>query len=216
MSSAPDPPDPPEAERKPAGQPAKRQSPLGARPRDMVLSLLLLLPLVGFLAFLGRSCSFSPLGPSVDPNGPAARVQVNPHPPLSAAARRVSFPVREPATPAGWRVTSVDQRPAPGGAGAIRLSWLTGGGRYMRLVQTTAAAEEGALVTDETAGPRGPAAPVTAAGGQWVGYPGHNGEQAWTRVVDGARWLVTGSGTPEEFQALASAVTAAAPLPRTG
>lgn len=201
----------------PAGEPAKRQNPLGARPRDMVISLLLLLPLVGFMALLGRSCSFSPTGPTVDPNGPAARAQVNPHPPLGAAARRVSFPVREPATPAGWRVTSVDQRPGPGGAGAVRVSWLTGGGKYLRLVQTAAGTDEGALVTEETAGPpRGPAAPITSAGGQWVGYPGGNGEPAWTRTAEGARWLITGSGTPEEFQALASAVTAAAPLPRTG
>src|SRR5215469_5015551 len=89
----------------------ERGSPLGARPRDMIISLLILLPLVGLFALLGRGCSFSPLGPTVDPN---AAPSVDPRPALTAAARRVPFPVRLPALPAGWRANAVDSRPAPG------------------------------------------------------------------------------------------------------
>jgi hypothetical protein len=174
----------------------------------MLISILVLLPVVGIFAFLGRGCSFSPGGPTVDPSA-VPSVQVAPV--LATVARQVPIPLRNPATPTGWRATSVDPRPAPGGAVAVRVSWLTSAGRYLRLVQSNA--EEGALVADETAGQPGAAAPVRVGATDWVAYRGANGEQAWAHRDGPVEWLVTGDGVAAEFQALAQAVAAAPPLP---
>jgi hypothetical protein len=193
-----------------APEPPKRpaRTALGAGSRDMVISMLILLPIVGLVALLGHGCSFSPGGPTVDLN----QLQtIDPRPPLISAARALPFPVREPAMPAGWRTTVVNLDPAPGGAGAVRISWITPGGRYLRVVQSPA--EEGALVAAETGGDPTGARPLPAAGAQWVDYTGGNGEQAWARRAGPVEWLLTGDGTAAEFTAAARALTAAAPLP---
>ncbi|WP_051581426.1 DUF4245 domain-containing protein [Pseudonocardia acaciae] len=184
---------------------AKRGSALGARPRDMVLSLLILLPVVALFALFGSRCSFSPAGPTVDPS---ALPRVDVHAGLVRAARQVPFAVREPSVPAGWRANSVDQRKAD----TVRVGWVTEGGRYLRLVQSSA--EEGALVAAETGGPPRAAAPIDVAGVAWVRYTGGNGEQAWVHQADGVRWMITGDGLEPEFQRLATSVAAAPPLPR--
>jgi hypothetical protein len=175
----------------------------------MLISMLILLPIIGLLAFLGRGCSFSPGGPTVDPSRLPG---IDAHGALSAAARATPFAVREPVVPAGWRANAVDQRPAPGGAKAVRIGWVTDGGRYLRLVQSTA--EEAALVTAEAGGPPTGAGPLSVAGAPWVAYTGGNGEQAWTRREDGVQLVVTGDGVPAEFRTLAEAVSVAKPLPR--
>lgn len=177
----------------------------------MLISMAILLPIVALMALLGRACSFSPGGPSVDPS---AMPTVDAHPALVAAARHVPFPLREPALPPDWRANLVDERAEPGGAPAVQVGWLTPAGRYLRLVQSTA--EEGALVAAATAGPPGAARPVDVGGLTWVDYRGANGEQAWAHAGEGVEWLITGDGVPAEFQVLASALAAANPLPRAG
>ncbi|HEY0578548.1 MAG TPA: DUF4245 domain-containing protein, partial [Pseudonocardia sp.] len=189
-----------EAEPAPAGAPApartaRATTTLGAGPRDMLISMLILLPIVGLMAFLGRGCSFSPGAPTMDPS---AIPTVDTRQALGAAARQVPFPLRQPVPPGGWRANVVDQRKAPGDASAVRVGWITPAGRYLRLVQTTA--EEGALVAAETGGPPGSAAPVQAAGLTWVNYTGANNEQAWAYRADGVEWLITGDGIVPEFQ----------------
>ena len=44
-------------------------------------------------------------------------------------------------------------------------------------------------------------------------YPGRRAEQAWVTRLDGTTVLITGTGTEQEFRALATAVQAATPLP---
>jgi Protein of unknown function (DUF4245) len=184
---------------------------LGAGPRDMVISMLILLPIIGVLAFLGRGCSFSPGGPTAESSAmPAVEAPAA----LAAAAHQVSFPLREPAVPGNWRANAVDQRKAPGDADAVRVGWITPGGRYLRLVQTTA--DEGALVAAETNGPPTSAKPVAAAGLTWVDYTCANGEQAWAYRAGGVQWLITGDGLVGEFQILAAAQEKASPLPTNG
>jgi len=177
----------------------------------MLISMLILLPIIGVLAFLGRGCSFSPGGPSADSS---AMPSVEAPAALAAAAHQVSFPLREPVLPGNWRANAVDQRKAPGEVDAVRVGWITSGGRYVRLVQTTA--EEGALVAAETGGPPASAAPVTAAGLTWVNYTCANGEQAWAHRAGGVEWLITGDALVGEFQILAAAQAKASPLPTNG
>lgn len=181
---------------------------LGASPRDLVISMLILLPIVGLVAMLGRGCSFSPGGPTADPS---SLPSIDPRPALLAAAPGIGFPLRLPTVGSGWRATVVDLNRAPGDLRAARVSWITAGGRYLRLVQS--GAEEGALVAAETEGPPTGARPVQVAGTQWVDYTGQNGEQAWAHRADGVEWLITGDGQPAEFAALAGAVQVAPPLP---
>jgi hypothetical protein len=187
---------------------------LGVGGRGMFLSMLILLPIVGLVALLGHSCSFSPGGPTVDSS---QLPTVNPHPTLVAASRTVGFELREAVPPPGWRTSAVDLAKAPGGANAVRVSWITPGGRYLRLVQTTwSSTADGALVAAEAGGSPTDARPIQAAGAPWVDYTGGNGEHAWARRDGQAQWLITGDGLPSEFTALAEAVTAAQPLPRSG
>ncbi len=184
-----------------------------------MLSILVLLPLIGLVALVGRGCSFSPGGPTVDDS---AAPRVDARAALADAARGLDFPVRVPELPPTWRANSTDRRSAPGGAGAVRVGWLTDGGRYLRLVQASIVetakpgrpADEGPLVAAETKGPPEARGVVTVADQPWVRYQAPNGEQVWVRTADGVRWLVTGSGTEPEFQTLAAAVGAAPPLPR--
>ncbi|HEY4006000.1 MAG TPA: DUF4245 domain-containing protein [Pseudonocardia sp.] len=191
--------------------PARPRTVLGAGPRDMILSMLVLLPIVGLVALIGRGCSFSPGGVSVDPS---SMPTVDVHAIYTEAARRLPFPIREPATPVGWRASSSDQRLAPGGASAVRVGWITDGGRYLRLVQTPA--EEGALVVAETGGgPPTANGPVTVGNQQWVDYTGANSEHAWVSHADGVTLLLTGDATPDEFHTLAEAAQRAVPLPHS-
>ena len=184
---------------------------LGAGSRDFFISMLILLPIVGLVALLGRGCSFTPGGPSVDSS---QLPTIDPHPTLVMVSPRMNFPVREPALPPGWRASAIDLAPAPGGASAVRISWITAGGRYLRLVQTTwRTTDEGALVAAEAGGNSTDAKPIQAGGAQWVDYTGGNGEHAWVRRNGAAQWLITGDGLTSEFTALADAVTAAQPLP---
>lgn len=190
------------------------------RGRDILMSLLVLLPLVALVAVSSRGCSFSPGGPSVDP-GTAPRVDAEQE--LRTFARRAPFPVRVPELPAGWRANSVDRRPGPGGAASIRVGWLAPDGSYLRLVQS--GSEEAALVVAETREPDrtdrpGPPpealGPVQVVNTRWVRYLGSNGEQAWVHDAGAARWLITGTGSEAEFRRLAAATATGTVLPRAG
>jgi hypothetical protein len=172
-----------------------------------LISMAILLPIIGLVALIGRGCSFSPGGPTVDPDSVQA---IDPKPALVGAARQLGFPVRLPPVPTGWRSTAVDLRPAPGNQPAARVSWITAGGRYLKLVQTRA--EEGPLVMAEGRGAPTGAGPVTVGGAQWVVYTDANNERTWARRVDGIQWLVTGDGQQDEFTALATAMASTPPL----
>jgi hypothetical protein len=185
--------------------------PSAPRARDILLSIVVLLPLIGLVALFGRGCSFAPAGPTVDP-GSAPKVDATAT--LVTAAGQLPFPVRAPRLPATWRANSTDRRPAPGGLPAVRVGWITESGRYLRLVQTGPTGDEAALVSSETQGAPQALGVADSGGRQWVRYAAPRDEQAWVTSADGARWLITGSGTEAEFRTLAAALGAAAPLPR--
>lgn len=202
------PPEPTEQPTEPEPvEPARPRSVLGSGPRDLLISMAILLPIIGLVALIGRGCSFSPGGPTVDPNAVQA---IDPKPALVGAAPHLGFPVRLPSVPPGWRSTAVDLGSAPGQQPAARVSWITAGGRYLKLVQSRA--DEGALVMAEGRGSPTGAGPVTVGGAQWVVYSDANNEQTWARRVDGVEWLITGDGQRDEFIALATSVAAARPL----
>jgi len=183
--------------------------------RDLGLSLAVLVGLVLVLTALGRGCSFSPGGISIDPH---AVPTVDQAAELRSAASRVGFPVREPRLPEGWRANSADVAStvdAAGAPSAVRVGLLTAEGRYLRFSQSSASAAD--LARFEAGLPPGAQPParetVDVAGLRWTTYPGLRTETAWVTDLGGVRLLITGSGTPDEFRVLAAAAAAAPVLP---
>ena len=169
--------------------------------------MLVLVVIVLLLAGVSRACAFSPTGPSVDP---AAVPSVDAPAELRTAAKAVDFPIRVPAVPTGWRANSAS-RGIVEGAGVVRVGWLTPAGHYLRLAQSPA--EEGALVAAETGGAPNGRGTADVGGLRWVVYQGGNGEPASVADLGGVRQLITGSGSDEEFRALAGATAAGQVLP---
>jgi hypothetical protein len=180
--------------------------------RDVLLSMLPLALIVLALVGLAGMCSFSPGGPSIDPRTVPT---VNAAERLGDAASAVSFPVRSPELPAGWRANSasVDRVGAKLDAPrAVRVGWQTPDGNYLRLSQSSAGEAE--LAVFETGQRTAPTGAVQAAGRTWVRYPGPRAEQAWVTDLGEVRLLVTGSGTEEQFRVLTGATLDAPVLPR--
>jgi hypothetical protein len=179
--------------------------------RDMLVALAILVPVILLLGGLTRSCSFSPGGPAVD----GSRLPVVDAPAeLGTAARTIGFPVRVPAVPQGWRANGVDQdRVGADGAAdarrAVRVGYLTPGGNYLRVVQSDAD-EAGLLATETGPEPFAGAGVRDVAGLRWVVYTRDGEEPIWIAdVPDPAtptRALITGSGSEDEFAALADAL----------
>jgi hypothetical protein len=185
--------------------------------RDMVVALGILAVIILVIAGTTGSCSFSPGGPTVDDS----RLPVVDAPAeLAAIARTTPFPVRVPAVPAGWRSNGVDQDrvPVPNGAPdaanrSVRVGYLTPQDRYLRLVQTDAA-EDALLATEAGKQPALGAGAKDVSGLHWVVYTRDGGEPIWIAAVPGAtptRALITGSGTDDDFTALAAALATGTP-----
>jgi len=183
--------------------------------RDMLVALAVLVPVILLLGGLAGSCSFSPAGPTVDPSRlPVVDVAAE----LGPISRTVPFAVRVPDVPAGWRANGVDQdRVGPDGAAdarrAVRVGYLTPEGRYLRLVQSDA--DEAGLLGTETGPEPVPGTGVReVAGLRWVVYAREDEEPIWIAEVPGdapGRALITGSGSEDDFAALATALAAGSP-----
>ena len=114
--------------------------------------------------------------------------------------------------PAGWRANSSSTGPVGRGASVIvRVGWLTPA-RYVQLSQSGGAVAD--VVIAETGRDEAVSSgAVDVNGMRWTTYPGRRAEQAWVTRLDGTTVLITGTGTEQEFRALATAVQAATPLP---
>lgn len=178
----------------------------------MVGAMVVLVVIIGVvMAFFG-SCSFSPGGPSVDPKtAPTADASGQ----LSRTARSVTFPVREPAVPKGWRANSASTSSVGGGASAdviVRVGWLTSSGTFLQLSQS--GGEVADVLVAETGREEAPAASgsIEVDGVTWTSYPARRDEPAWVTELDGAVVLITGSASEADFRQLATATQTATPL----
>jgi hypothetical protein len=172
--------------------------------RDMVLSMVVLAVGVLVLAGISTGFSFSPGGVSVNTsNLPTVDVPAE----LRAAVGQVTFPIREPRLPDGWRPNS-DSVDSLGPAKAVRVGWITSGGRYLQLSQSNATPS--ALV--RVAAGLADGVSVSATGTEtvnstkWTVYPGVRSEQSWVVDLGSVRLFITGNGTTAEFRTLAVAV----------
>ncbi len=182
--------------------------------RDMVLSMVVLAVGVLILAGISTGFSFSPGGVTVNTsNLPTVDVPAE----LRAAAGQVTFALREPRLPDGWRpnsdsVDSLDQ------AKAVRIGLITPGGHYLQLSQSNATP----LALVRVAAGIGGGVGVSATGTEtvnstkWTVYPGVRSEQSWVADLGSVRLFITGNGTVAEFRTLAVAVLTGRPVSSAG
>lgn len=185
----------------------------------LVLACIVLAGLVG-------TCSFQPSGPKKGAvpsyDAPGA---------LQSDAETLGFPIRLPAVPEGWQSNSGGREGLEAGrtdpvtgeqvrALVSRVGYLTDRGRYVSLTQSNADEEKLVRSIMSEAAPTGV---EDVAGVKWVVYEGlsddDRGEPVWTTRIDGpdggTQVAITGSGSPEDFRALAMATQTQAPLPQT-
>lgn len=176
----------------------------------MIGALVVLAVLALLVAGAARSATFAPGGPTVDPD---AGPRVDAASSLRNLAPTVPFALRVPEVPESWRSNAVDQSDLGDGR-VVRTGYITGEGRFVRLVQSDAA--QGALLTAEgsRSGRVPPAAGTVEAGGMtWTVLAAADAEPVWVTDTGSVRWLITGSVDEAGFRALAEATAAGTELP---
>lgn len=170
----------------------RRPAPTSRRPRDMLISLLVLVvPLIvligGYQLISGRT---QPV--EIDPSAALAAAESGGLPVLAAAD-----------LPEGWVPISAVHQPRPAGT-TVRVGYVTPGGGSAQVVQSDLPAD--ALLGDLLPERAAPAGAVDLAGRSWQRYTAGSGEQALVWLSPQVTVLVTGVGTQEELATLAAAL----------
>lgn len=165
------------------------------RPRDMVISLLVLL--VPVLVLVGGYQILAERDRPVPVTQEAQEAQI-------AAAQRAGLDVLTPAgLGEGWAPVSAVFRRLDGGA-TLRLGYVTPEGASVQVVQSSVAA--GQLLPQELVAQPAPEGTVTVGAATWQRYPGRDGERALVRQQPGHTVLVVGAAAEPELRALAGAL----------
>lgn len=173
---------------------SERGTRAGRSPRDMALSLLVLLVPV-FLLVYGYRVFFSG----------DARTSVDTAQTVADARRDAGFPVLAPgALPKGWTASSATfEKGAPGSV--LRLGYLAADGAGLQLVESDRPADQflpGELGTDAQPGNL-----VTIGGRQWRSYPSaRGGTHGLVLAQDRDTIVIVGTGGDEDLRALAASL----------
>jgi hypothetical protein len=189
----------------PAGGPPSKPSRGSLTVRDMAVALGVLIAIVLVIGGLSRGFGFAPTGPTVDPAGiPAVDAPAE----LRALAPAVPFALRIPAVPTGWRSNSVARDPVAGtDRTGVRVGYLTAGSNYLQLLQSDATEE--ALLAAQSGTRQLAAQGMSDVGGQrWVVYGTRPAEPVWIADAGQVRLVISGTGTDDEYRALAAATLA--------
>ena len=188
--------------------------------RDMFWSLVPLAVVCVLFAGLFGLSSLRLAGPS---DGPVPTYDVTRA--LKADAAAVAYPVRLPKLPDGWQANSGTRIGIESGrttnaggdkqrAIASRVGYIAPSKMYVSLTQSNAdeAALVGSIQKDVF-----PTGTEDVDGVTWVVYQGGEGaEPVWTTRLDSAKGptqvAISGSGSPEDFRALAIATQTQLPL----
>jgi hypothetical protein len=173
----------------PADRPTTRSS---RRPRDLVISLLVLLVPVlvlvgGYQLLSGRT---EPV--AVDPSSAIIAAQ--------QAGLRVAEPV---GLASDWVPVSAVFRPVEDG-GTLRLGYVTPAGDPVQVVQSTVPADE--LLAGELPEGVAPAGEIDLGDAVWQRYPGRPGETALMRRESDRTLLVVGPASQTELRTLAASL----------
>ncbi len=180
----------------PDGQPAPLARKELARsersPRDMALSLLVLLvPIVLLLAFYRGFL------------GGDEPATVDPTPAVEQARAAGAFPVSRPeGLGKDWRTVNARYQAEPGGA-TLRIGYLTPEGRGTQLVESSVPADR--LLPAELTGGQ-PQGPADLPGGTWQRYTARDNEQALVLLEPNRTVIVIGDAGENELRQLATAL----------
>jgi Protein of unknown function (DUF4245) len=190
--------------------PARKPDRSSLTVRHMAAAVGLLVAIVVVLGLVSRGAGFAPGGPTVD-DSRLPTVDA----PAELGRRQAStpFPLRVPAVPAGWRANSAGVDPVGPGHRAVRVGYVTPDAAFVQ-VQQTDAPEEAVLAAASGARVLAAQGPQDVAGQRWTVYGTRPGEPVWIADTGAVRWVVTGTGTDDEFRALAAAVRSGAPAAR--
>lgn len=174
-------------------QPDDAEPTTSRRPRDLAISLLvLIIPLVvlvgGYQVLAGRD---QPV--AIDPT------------PRLAEAQRAGLDVGLPeGLDAAWVPVSSVFRTVDGGA-TLRLGYVTPDGESVQLVQSTVPAEQ--LLAGELTDSAAPSGAMKVNGIDWQWYPGPPGERALVRHGDEVTVIVVGPAAQAELAELAASMS---------
>jgi hypothetical protein len=171
---------------------ALAQTTSGRRPRDMLLSMLVLLVpivlIIGLFQFLGGDREVTVVDPA----------------PAVAEARQAGLAVAAPrGLPSGWRPTSAVTRKI-GDSVTLRIGYVSPSGGFVQLIESNADAEfvlRGELTADAR-----PDGTKRIKGRSWQSYPGRGKERALVLLEPKRTIVVLGKAPAEELAALASSL----------
>ncbi|WP_187686926.1 DUF4245 domain-containing protein [Nocardia wallacei] len=174
--------------------------------RDLFWSLIPLVLICLVIAAIASQCSFSADGPT-----PGRIPNFDVHAALRDDARTLSFPIRDPALPAGWQPNSGsrDTVSGSGGGAASTVGFITPQGTYMQLTQSAATAD---ALANHLLGTRTRGGAQQIADRAWTVYHVEGSEPAWVSDFGAVRVLVKGAGNQEAYRTLAGAAGAAQPI----
>ncbi|WP_433576588.1 DUF4245 domain-containing protein [Nocardia brasiliensis] len=174
--------------------------------RDLFWSLIPLVLIAVVFAGLASQCSFAGNGPT---QGQIPHFDVKAA--LTADARSLPFPIRNPAVPADWTPNSGSRQAISGtGGGPVStVGYITTQGTYMRFTQSNATED---ALSRYVLGSRYATGAETIDDQKWVVYSEPGSEPAWVADLGQSRVLITGAGDRAAFTTLAKAVVAAQPL----
>ncbi|MBY8872078.1 DUF4245 family protein [Micromonospora sp. PLK6-60] len=162
-------------------------------PKDMALSLLVLLvPIALLLAFYRGFL------------GGDQPTVVDPAPAYEQARAANVFPVSEPrGLGEGWRTVSANFRSVEGGSN-LRIGYLTPEGQAAQLVQSNVPPER--LLPAELTREGQPQGPVDLGGRSWQRYTARGNEQALVLLEPGRTVIVVGDARENELRQLAGSL----------
>jgi hypothetical protein len=157
------------------------------RPRDMALSLAVLIVPILLIIAVGRFFY-----------GDTTTTTVDPQLALQGAARASMQPIPAAAAPDGWKIVSAQFRD-----GVLRIGYLDPSDQGVQLVQGTSLD----LVNAELGDDARPAGELQAAGTTWSKWDARNGISALTRTAGPTTIIVQGSVPSDQLAVLAAAIT---------
>lgn len=174
--------------------------------RDLFWSLIPLVLMAVVLAGAASQCTVATNGPT---QGQVPFFDADAA--LKSDAKTLSFPIRKPELPEGWRSNSGsrDTVTAAGGGPISTVGYLTPQDTYMRYSQSSATEE---ALSRHVLGSRYPTDTVDVDGKTWVVYTEPTEETAWIADYGDVRILITGAGNEAAFRTLAGAIGVAQPL----
>ncbi|MEU4378954.1 DUF4245 domain-containing protein [Micromonospora echinofusca] len=162
-------------------------------PKDMAISLLVLLVPIALLIAFYRGFL-----------GGEQPTTVDPAPAIESARAANAFPVSEPAElDDGWHTVSANFQTAEGGS-SLRLGYLTPEGRGAQLVQSSVPPER--LLPTELTAEGQPQGQTDLGGRTWQRYTARGNEQALVLLEPNRTVIVVGDARDNELRHLATAI----------